>query len=41
MSEYPKWVAVEGDGHPDVPGHVLCEDAAAEKALTKAQPKAK
>ena len=39
MNEYPKWVAVEGEGHPDMPGHVLCEDEAAEKALKPAKPK--
>ena len=38
--EYPKWVAVEGDGHPDYPGHALVNDAAEEAAATgKAKPK--
>lgn len=35
VQEYPKWVEVEGDGHPDQPGHVLVEDADEEAALAK------
>ena len=35
IQEYPKWVPVDGEGHPDMPGYELAEDAKAEKALTK------
>jgi hypothetical protein len=33
MQEYPKWVAVEGEGDPDYPGHVLAQNAAEEREL--------
>lgn len=40
MEKYPKWVAVEGEGHPDMPGHALANDEAEERELTgKAKPK--
>lgn len=32
--EYPKWVTVPGEGDPLQPGHVLCETADDEAALT-------
>jgi hypothetical protein len=38
--EYPKWVAVDGEGDPRQPGYVLCDDAEAEAAL-KPAPKTK
>ena len=35
VQEYPKWVAVEGDGDPVQPGYVLVEDADGEAELAK------
>lgn len=32
--EYPKWVAVTGEGHADYPGHEMAESAEHEAALT-------
>lgn len=37
--EYPKWVPVEGDGHPDYPGHALVNDADEEAEATGKKPK--
>ena len=34
MQEYPKWVAVEGEGSPDYPGHVLVQNDADEREAT-------
>ena len=41
VQEYPKWVAVEGDGDPDYPGHALVEDADGEAELAKPKRRAK
>lgn len=32
--EFPKWVAVEGEGEPDYPGHVLVQSDAEEREAT-------
>ena len=41
VQEYPKWVATDGEGHPDNPGHALVGSAEEEKAAKPAKaPKA-
>lgn len=35
MIEYPKWVGVDGPGNPQMPGHVLVEDATQEEEAHK------
>ena len=34
MQEYPKWVAVEGEGDPAQPGYVLVQNDAEEREVT-------